>query len=474
MKSLIISLFYTVSQALIVFFKIIVNKISAIYLGAEGLGFVGILQSNFIVMKTFLNFGLNESIIKQVDCEKKINATINFIKIYIFIITVILVFLISIDNQAISKLLFGKELPILLVNLLLLSLILSFFSDINIGLLRAYGNHKWNMISSLTSNAIAVPFAFLFYYNGDVENSFFLLFVLNFSLFLLTTFKTGKYWIVNFNLINFKGVFENSLIKDGFYLMLFSIISSIYYYIIKLVINNLNGLEDVGVYHVGTTILSSYFGILIIAMFVDFYPNITKRKNEINKINEILNDKLKHILVILLPILVLFLYFIEIIIYLLFSEQFVGSVLYLEYAIYSIIFSCVITSLKYVYLLLSRSFVFLLVNLICLMFLFGALYLLIDMFSLKYIGILESIYSFILFVTLVIIGFFNGIRISKKNYIYIVLLVGICFFVNYIKYIFEGNFYIGIAIFSISTIISIYILQLNSYISQHIKNLLRV
>lgn len=95
-------------------------------------------------------------------------------------------------------------------------------------------------------------------------------------------------------------------------------------YAIRIFINYTGGVEQVGLYNAGIALISTYVGLLFTAMETDYYPRLSAVAQLKEKANELVNQQAEIALLILAPVLIGFLVFIDWVIIILYSADFVA------------------------------------------------------------------------------------------------------------------------------------------------------
>ena len=94
-------------------------------------------------------------------------------------------------------------------------------------------------------------------------------------------------------------------------------------YVIRIFINNSGGVEDVGLYNAGIAIISTYVGLLFTAMETDYFPRLSAVIHDEKKAIELINQQAEIAILILAPVLIVFLVFVDWIITILYSSEFI-------------------------------------------------------------------------------------------------------------------------------------------------------
>lgn len=67
-------------QVFNILIKIVLNKVAAIYLGAGGIGMIGLFQSAIAIIKTFSGMGIHQSAVKTVSEAKGVDVEANAVR----------------------------------------------------------------------------------------------------------------------------------------------------------------------------------------------------------------------------------------------------------------------------------------------------------------------------------------------------------------------------------------------------------
>ena len=109
----------------------------------------------------------------------------------------------------------------------------------------------------------------------------------------------------------------------GFMISLSGTMTILSSYIVRIFIRNHGGLEQVGFYNAGFTLLDTYVGLIFAAMGTDYYPRLTAVAHNNQLCKNTINQQVEIALLILAPILVVFLIFINWVVILLYSNKFI-------------------------------------------------------------------------------------------------------------------------------------------------------
>lgn len=95
-------------------------------------------------------------------------------------------------------------------------------------------------------------------------------------------------------------------------------------YVARVFVSSHGSLADVGLYTAGFGVLNTYVGMVFNAMLSDYYPRLTAAIGDDRQWRQIVNDQANFALLILAPILVGFVVFIDLVVLILYSERFLA------------------------------------------------------------------------------------------------------------------------------------------------------
>lgn len=320
---------------------VIVNKVAAIFLGAEGLGVLGIFYSALGFIQTGSGFGVSQSAVRDISQAYEKQNSFDFSKIILVtkkivhftgllgcIITVVL-------SPWLSELMLGNN------NYTLSFLALSLVACFNImtegqlailkGMRKMRALANATMVGSISGVVTAIP---LYYFLGMEGIVLQLLIASAGALFITSRFVNR----IEYNKIKLSVketlIHAKPMLQMGTAMMLVGLLSTIISLVILSYIRSHGGLKDVGFFNAGSIILNSYFGVLITALLTDYYPRIAAINQDNNKLQKELNNQLIVTMVLTIPLFVVFIFLMPLMVEILFSKEFYPTIDYLKMGIY--------------------------------------------------------------------------------------------------------------------------------------------
>jgi O-antigen/teichoic acid export membrane protein len=187
----------------------------------------------------------------------------------------------------------------------------------------------------------------------------------------------------------------------GFMISLSGLISLGASYIVRIFISNTGGVEQVGLYTAGFAIINTYVGMIFTAMSTDYYPRLSAVSHNNIQSKQVINQQAEIALLILAPILMIFLVFINWVVLVLYSSKFIPVNEMISWAALGIFFKAASWPVGFIFLAKGATKVFFLSELVANMYL-----LLFNIIGYKYLGLTGLGLSFLVSYILVLIQVF--------------------------------------------------------------------
>ncbi|MFA6275986.1 MAG: oligosaccharide flippase family protein [Pedobacter sp.] len=332
-------------QVVNILILVIRSKFIAVLLGPAGMGVASLLISTTNFLSSLTHFGLGSSAVKNVAVangtgdEHKLGQTIAVFRKLVWITGMFGFILALALSPLLSKIAFGNNKYTISFMLISVTLLLTQISDGQTVLLRGTRNIKLmakaSMIGALMGLLISIPLYYFFGQKG-ITPSIILTAV---SGLCVTWFYSKKIKIkkvqTNKQIIVSEGL---DMLKMGVLISMSSLISMGTSYIVRIFISSMGGISDVGLYNAGFAIIGTYVGLVFTAMSTDYYPRLAAVANDNKKCREEINQQAEVALLILAPILIIFLVFIDFAIILLYSKEFIAITSMVHWAAIAIFF----------------------------------------------------------------------------------------------------------------------------------------
>jgi O-antigen/teichoic acid export membrane protein len=116
---------------------------------------------------------------------------------------------------------------------------------------------------------------------------------------------------------------SKNMLSMGFMISLSGLLSVGVSYVVRIFIGRTGGLEQVGLYTAGFAIIDTYVGLIFKAMSTDYYPRLSSIAHDNGLCRRTINQQAEIAILIMAPILIIFLIFINWIVILIYSSRFI-------------------------------------------------------------------------------------------------------------------------------------------------------
>jgi O-antigen/teichoic acid export membrane protein len=342
-------------QAFTIIITIIRSKFVAVLLGPAGMGISGLLSSTSGFITSFTNFGLGTSAVKNVAAasatgdEELVSKVIFVLRRLVWFTGLIGMLLTAVLSPWLSKLTFGTKdytYAFMWISVtLLFNQICSGQMVVLQGLRKLQYLAKANVIGLIIGLIVSLPVYYFYRIEGIVP----VIIITSFISMVLSWYFAKK---VNVKLVTITHLETVStgkeMLKLGFVLSLNGMIVSLVSYLVRIYISNTGGVENVGFYNAGFSIINIYVGMIFAAMSTDYYPRLSAIADDNIKSRALINQQAEIAILILAPILAVFLVFIKWVVIILYSVKFIAINEMIHWAILGIFFKASSWSIAYI------------------------------------------------------------------------------------------------------------------------------
>jgi O-antigen/teichoic acid export membrane protein len=389
------------------FFNILIaiirSKAIAILLGPAGMGVAGLLTSTTGLISSLTNFGLGTSAVRNIaeahssNDTERIAKTIAVLRKLVWFTGSLGAILTLLLSQFLSEITFGNKDYTWSFVLLSITLLVNQLASGQNVILQGTRHLKYlalaNILGSASTIFVALP---LYYYYGQKGIVPATILMSLMGLVIANNFSSK----VKFKKVEV-GFFQTiqqgkEMMKLGFMLSLSALVSTFVSYLINIYISNSGNVADVGLYNAGFQIVGTYVGLIFSAMGTDYFPRLSGMGNDNVASNQLVNQQSEVAILIIGPIVLFFIVFINWGLLILYSDKFIAINEMVRWAALGTIFKAVSWPIGFIFLAKgdSRTFFWseLLSNFYVLVFnILGYSY-----FGLEGLGI-SYVFSYILF-----------------------------------------------------------------------------
>lgn len=319
-------------QGLNILVSIIRNKVVALLLGPAGMGLASLFQTtvNFISQAT--NLGISFSAVRNVSelfdtgDEARISHFIKVVRAWSLLTGLVGMLICAMIGPVLNSLTFSwgdHTLHFVVLSPLVAMLAVTGGETAILKGARQLRSlaaiQVYNMLLSLI---IILPLYYFFGLSGIVP----VLVLIGLTTMLLSL--RCSYRLYPLQLTGAKGILGEGMgmVRLGVAFTLAGVLGSGADFVIRSYLNNVAGLEIVGLYNTGYVMTMTYAGLVFSAMETDFFPRLSAVNTDWRSCNEIVNKQIEVSLLLISPMLLLAQFVLPYIIPLLFSDEFMPVV----------------------------------------------------------------------------------------------------------------------------------------------------
>lgn len=395
--------------------SIIRTKFIALYIGPAGMGMVTLLNTTTNIISGITGMGIDTSAVKYIsenykNEDLKSVSTIATIVKKLALYTGVLGTLITVFFSSwLSQITFGNTNHTLTFVYLSITLLFKQLSTGQLVLLQGLRKMRYLATANFYGNLLGLLISMPLYYLYKIDAIVLTIIISSLLSMFFSFYFSKKIKIINSNVSKDELLKEGkAIIKLGIMLSMSGFLTLISTYLIQLYVAKTGGIEEVGFYNAGFTLLNSYVGVIFTVMSMDYFPRLASVCNDNDKIRISVNEQSFISVLIITPIIILFLCFIPLIIKTLYTPKFISISAMVCLGILGMLFRAVSWSMGYIIIAKGDSKIFIKTSLG-----FNFLSLILNVLGYYYYG-LEGlgcsflIYYFIHFLVLNII--------TKKSY----------------------------------------------------------
>lgn len=376
-------------QLITILVGLVRNKLVAVLLGREGMGFISLLNSTIKLISDSSNLGVSFSAIRQVSnyYDHDESKMLHFIKVtrsWSLMTGLLGAFICIVLAPWLSKWTFNWGDHTLHFIFLAPVVFLTAITGGELAILKGTRHLKAlaqiSIINVIGAVIISVPLFYYFDQTGIVPS---LNLVALFAA-IVTVAYSYKYYPLRKDGEKF---FADGLemLKIGIFFTLAGIGGSLAEMLIRTYLNNVADLGMVGAYNAGFMIVVTYAGMVFAAMETDYFPRLSAVHQDYEEMNRTINHQIEVSLLIVAPLLVGLIIFLPFLIPLLFSGEFIDVVPMAQVAILAMFFHAVDLPIEYVPLAKGDSITYLIIELI-----YDAIFVFLIAFGYQYLGLLGT------------------------------------------------------------------------------------
>lgn len=316
-------------EMLTILISIARNKLSAIWIGAEGLGILSLYSSLIYLVYTIANLGLQNSAVKEIAFDmgmgdnQRTSKKILALKRWGWATGLAGMLLMIVFSPLLSNWMFHSTdyvLPIIIVSIVIL---LQSLYRMNHAFLQGVRQIKSmafaSALGALISFVLVVPIFYFFRKEGIIWS----LIVTAMVTMVISYYYTSKIKTEPVSL-SMKEVWSLGIpaVKLGILMAISSATAYLVQFVLRLFISREGSLADVGLFQAGWTLNGHYLGLVFTAMSKDYFPRISQISADNRMMMKSVNEQAEIAILILAPLIAFMIIFMPICLRFLYSSEF--------------------------------------------------------------------------------------------------------------------------------------------------------
>ena len=424
--------------------SIIRSKFIAVLLGPAGMGIAGLLTSTTGLVSVLTNFGLGTSAVKDIAVanetgnKNRIATVVTVFRRLVWITGLLGSVITLVLSPLLSQITFGNKEYTLAFAWISITLLFNQLASGQGVLLQGMQKHKYLARANMTGSVLGLLVSLPLYYYWRIEGIVPAIILSSLFSIVITWYFAAKVKIIKVDVTRQETILEGKgMVRMGFMLSLSGMVTIGASYLIRVFISNSGGVEDVGLYNAGFSIISTYVGLVFTAMGTDYYPRLSGVAHDNKQAALLINQQAEVAILILAPILSVFLIFINLVVIVLYSTKFTPVNEMISWAALGMYFKAGSWSVAFILLAKGASKLFFWNELIANIYLFALNILGYQILGLDGLGISFMIGYIIYFLQVFILARyeydFSFHKEFKKIFVFQLIIGLLCFFI--IKYI---------------------------------------
>lgn len=353
-------------QIIKIIISIIRSKFVAVLLGPTGMGIAGLLTSTSGFIASITSFGLGSSAVKNVAAatvsgdDLRISKVVIVLRKLVWITGLIGMVLTGIFSPWLSQLTFGNKDYTVAFIWISITLLFDQISSGQMVILQGLRKLKFLAKANVIGLTIGLMVSIPVYYFWRIDGIVPVILISSFSSMILSWYFAKKVKIKSIAVTKKDVIIEGKdMLRLGFVLSVNGMIVLMASYLLKIYISKTAGIEQVGLYSAGFSLINSYVGMVFSAMGTDYFPRLSAIAGDNNKCRLLINQQAEIAILILAPLLTIFLIYVNWVIIMLYSAKFIAINQMIHWAMLGIIFKAASWSIAFIFIAKSATKLFL-------------------------------------------------------------------------------------------------------------------
>lgn len=320
--------------------SVVLNKLVAVWIGPAGMGLFSIYNAAIDMLRSGTSLGLRTSAVRDVAIahesgdEAAVARIVAVVRRWAWFISIFGAITTMALAPALSQWSFGSQDHLWHFVLLAAVLLFNGFANSELAILQGLEKLKRLANASLLGTVMGLVLSIPLFYWLRIDSILLSVIVYHASLLAAALLyrhkgKNNKATITNREALRDGAPF----VKLGLLMTLSEFITMLFNYIFSAYLNRVAGTETVGFYQAGFSLVGRYFGLILTAVGMEYYPRITRVCHSRMRTRVFASQEINIVMLCLLPVVSVFLIARELIVSVLYSPEFHAIIPYISIAI---------------------------------------------------------------------------------------------------------------------------------------------
>lgn len=345
------------TQVFTILCSIIKTKLVAVWLGAEGVGIIGLYQNTVEMISSLTRLGIGTSSVRDLSRAFKSGdwgrfaSLVTVVRRWVWFTGLLGAVLMLTFAPLLSRYTFGDSQHIWSYVFLSSALLFTTLTEGERAVIQASDRlrvlARCSVLGSVLALALSLPLFYLYGISGIVPA----IIAHTFSIWLVTV-TLGRHMKIKPVKIGWGETYRQG--KDiaslGIYMTVSGFVTTLYSYVFVAWLNSHSGTGEVGYFQAGYTLVMQYVGLVFTAMSMEYYPRLSVVCEDRALLSEHVSRQVETSLLILFPFISLFLLLQNVIIHILYTSDFLVIGGYISWAALGMLFRAFSWSVSFVLL----------------------------------------------------------------------------------------------------------------------------
>lgn len=410
--------------------SIVRTKLIALWIGPAGVGLFGLYNAALDMISSATQLNLRSSAVREIaqygEERNAINVIVGVIRRWSVLLGLLGAFVVLVGAPLLSRWTFGDNSHV--IAFIWLSIVMLLYSLTGGESAILQGTRRLNQLAvssiwgTVIGTLVSIPL-YYFYHLQSIVPSIIVFALSNFIAVFCVRYRAAGRVSLPVSTVMEKG---RGLIVLGAFLTLSAFVTQLSSYIFMAYVNHTGGEDAVGFYQSGFTLVNKYLGLIFTAIAMEYFPRLSAVSASNRRLGVFANHETGIVLVTMLPAVILFIAFRQLIVMAFFSAEFYVIYDYISWGAVGSIFRGVSWCMAYVILARGDGKLYLFTELTSSVFYLLFNYILYSRFGIDGLGYAYFLWYFAYTAVVVAVCWKRyGIVLSRQVWLFTCVAVGV-------------------------------------------------